>query len=258
MNNPNGQFQVEIQCPNCAKEVDFMVRQVFDWIPLKSTDYPYFVEAVEASRRPRRQINVDDKRSNHLRQDGTDKITAYGFGTCPKCYQPAILIFNSSAKNLSFLQNVDLESALVKTSFAAQYITLLGMVPSAKKYTAPSALPERISQLWLATQASLDRGDPPSRIVSECRSILDVSLKELGEVEGGRKTRIKNLRDKFILTDDLMKWANELWEDGNDAVHDIEADGSTAQQHVEFLRLFFRIVFELPAEIEAKQHIATT
>jgi hypothetical protein len=101
----------------------------------------------------------------------------------------------------------------------------------------------------------LDRGDPPSRIVSECRSILDVCLKHLGEKKDGegRKTRIQNLRDKHILTKDIAIWANTLWDDGNDAVHDISADTDVALQHVEFLKLFFRVVFELPAEIISKQ-----
>jgi len=142
---------------------------------------------------------------------------------------------------------------MAKRVFAAKYMDLVGTIPSAKSYNAPTELDENVGRLWVATQESLDRGDPPSRIVSECRSVLDVCLKKLGQTEGGRKARIDRLKVASIITNDIATWANHLWSDGNDAVHDIEASDLGAKEHVEFLRLFIRVAFELPAEVKRKQ-----
>ncbi|KII12594.1 MULTISPECIES: DUF4145 domain-containing protein [Phaeobacter] len=229
------------------------VHDVFDWQPRRTSDYPHFLQAIEAIQRNEHSAFSGDKRPNHLRADGRDKVTAYGHATCPKCAQPILLLFNSSTHNLHLLKKADPQSALAASMFAREYIELLGTIPAATEYSVPDDLPEVVQVLWPATQLSLDRGDPPSRIVSECRSILDVCLKELGETKGLRKSRIGNLKDRFLITEDIASWANELWDDGNDAIHDIQANAEDAKQHVEFLKLFFRVVFELPKEVKRKQ-----
>ncbi|MCM0751205.1 hypothetical protein DEA98_07010 [Brucella pseudogrignonensis] len=101
-------------------------------------------------------------------------------------------------------------------------------------------------ELWPHTLMSLERGDPPSRIVSECRSIMDVCLKELGATQGGRRQRIAHLKASHVLTEDLAAWGEFLWDDGNDAVHDIEATHEDARKHVEYLKLFLvsRSIFQ--------------
>lgn len=232
---------------------------MFDWRPSSEANYPHFAQALEFAQRGR-ALSAEEKRPNHQRADLHDKVNAYGFTSCPKCYQPVLLLFKSSNHNLQVLKQAEPNSPLAQTLFARQYLKLIGTIPSADTHSAPEALPKNIRDLWPATLASLDRGDPPSRIVSECRSVLDVSLKQLGATSGTRAKRIEKLKVEGKITEDIAEWANELWDDGNDAVHDIVADAEAARQHVEFLKLFFRVAFELPSEVaklKSKKSIAT-
>lgn len=72
--------------------------------------------------------------------------------------------------------------------------------------------------------------------------------------EGGRRTRIDNLAARGIITKDIATWSHDLWDDGNDAIHDLDADMDTAIEHVEFLKLFFEVAFVLPAKIAASKN----
>ena len=89
----------------------------------------------------------------------------------------------------------------------------------------------------------------PSGIMSGSRSCLDVALKALGETEGYRRTRIENLLKRGLITKSIATWSKKLWDEGSDSVHDLDADLDRAIEHVDFLRLFFEVVFRLPARI---------
>lgn len=56
-----------------------------------------------------------------------------------------------------------------------------------------------------------------------------------------------------MLTADLADWAENLWDDGNPAVHEIKGNEDKARQHVEFLRLFFEVVYDIPAQVIASR-----
>jgi hypothetical protein len=86
------------------------------------------------------------------------------------------------------------------------------------------------------------------------RSCLDVSLKALGEASGGRRDRINRLFERRIITQAIADWAQTLWKEGSDAAHDLEADMDRAIEHIEFLKLFFEVAFELPERVKAASH----
>lgn len=122
----------------------------------------------------------------------------------------------------------------------------LGIAPS-------STLPEKIRRPFQEIQEDVARKRNAPGVMAISRGCLDVALKLLKEENGGRVDRINNLRDKGLLTASLAEWAQKLWKDGSDAVHDLEATNESAAEHVEFLKLFFQVVFELPAQVVKAQ-----
>lgn len=111
-------------------------------------------------------------------------------------------------------------------------------------------LPQKIREPFQAAAEDAARHRNAAGILAVCRGCLDVALKELGQTSGGRRERIGNLAQAGLLTNGLAEWAQKLWDDGNDAVHDLEATIDKAIDHVEFLKLFFEVAFALPERIK--------
>jgi len=128
-------------------------------------------------------------------------------------------------------------------------------LPESTSYLDIRGLPPKLVEPFRELQENVAQKKLASSILQTARACLDVALKELNELSGSRKERIKNLRDTGIITVGLETWANRLWKDGSDAVHDLDASRDNAVEHVEFLKLFFQVVFALPRQIEeAKEH----
>lgn len=115
-------------------------------------------------------------------------------------------------------------------------------------------LPLKIQKPFVEIQEDSHKRRNPIGILSVARGCLDVALKELGEEKGGRRERINNLAKRGIITHGIADWAQTLWEDGSDAVHDLEATIENAVEHVEFLELFFDVAFVLPKRIASVAH----
>ncbi|WP_171380155.1 DUF4145 domain-containing protein [Brucella pseudogrignonensis] len=263
ISNPEYSFQLELDCPHCKRGVDFVVRQVFDWsIYRQEQANEFFQQAIErftADRGPViSSVGRRDPRPQLKQADAKDIVRAYGYGTCPKCHSPTIVLFKTGLRDLDYLRSVDKNSPAAMRIFSQTNIQLIGTIPTPLANTTPETAPAKVKELWPHTLMSLERGDPPSRIVSECRSIMDVCLKELGATQGGRRQRIAHLKASHVLTEDLAAWGEFLWDDGNDAVHDIEATHEDARKHVEYLKLFFSVAFDLPADVRKRRGQVTT
>ncbi len=115
-------------------------------------------------------------------------------------------------------------------------------------------VPTLVADAFRFVQEDAGRRRNAPGIMSGARSCLDVALKGLGQTTGGRRERINNLATAGLLTASIAAWAQELWEEGSDATHDLQADMDRAIEHVDFLRLFFEVAFELPAKIAAQPH----
>jgi hypothetical protein len=115
-------------------------------------------------------------------------------------------------------------------------------------------VPPIIAETFVFVQEDAQRRRNAAGIMSGARSCLDVALKHLGEIEGGRRDRINNLAAKGIITAAIAAWSQNLWQEGSDASHDLQADMPRALEHVAFLKLFFEVAFELPAKIALNPH----
>jgi hypothetical protein len=130
---------------------------------------------------------------------------------------------------------------------------LVAVYPPPQVFSAHDAVPENARVFFIEAQEDLQSGRAAAGIISKCRSVLDLCLKELRAEGAGRKARIADLRSKGLLTQSLGQWADQLWDDGNDAIHDLTGDHERARQHVTFLELFFEVAFALPAQVQSAQ-----
>jgi hypothetical protein len=126
--------------------------------------------------------------------------------------------------------------------------------PSGSALSVNKSLPDKIQKPFVEIQEDAKRRRNAAGILSVARGCLDVALKDLGESTGGRRVRINNLSEKKIVTAKIAEWAQKLWEEGSDAAHDLVADIDSAIEHVEFLKLFFEVVYALPKRIDAASH----
>jgi hypothetical protein len=118
---------------------------------------------------------------------------------------------------------------------------------------APDGLTLGIKRLYLQAAECLRRDnlDGASMLL---RKTLEVALREkFGAMPGNLSQRIRQLRERHLLTDELAAWANEIRIDGNEAAHDAEEpDRENARQMKEFLHVFLLHTFTLPAMIKAR------
>lgn len=142
-------------------------------------------------------------------------------------------------------------SAEAKPIESSRLVELLATFPRSTLVLVPEEVPTAAAEFYIEADEDLRAGRRAAGVISKCRSVLDLCLKDLNAVGKGRKARISDLRAKGLLTEGLANWAEELWDDGNDAIHDLTGDPEKAKQHVEFLGLFFQVAFQLPAQVEA-------
>lgn len=177
---------------------------------------------------------------------------AAGTSICPECQNPfgiLIRLFGgTSVANMFSAPQNDAVDAMMEEGF----IQTLPISPY--EFLPDQSLPEKIRSAFVYIQEdAIKRRNAPG-ILSGARACLDVALKDLGETSGGRRDRITNLSQKGIITKAIAEWAQQLWDDGNDAIHDLDADMDRAIEHVEFLKLFFEVAFGLPSRIKQASH----
>jgi hypothetical protein len=119
--------------------------------------------------------------------------------------------------------------------------------------TYPPEVPSEIAEVMIELEEDLRRRRNEARILSGCRSVLDVALQKLGETSGSRGDRIARLGAKGVLTSGLAEWAQKIWKDGHDGVHELQAKGHPVAEHVAFLKLFVEVAFVIPEKISASK-----
>lgn len=172
----------------------------------------------------------------------TSYFTFYSPALCPECKEYCLVkgMVYHSAEPLQRGQD-----AGVDYSDRAKVL----LVSPEPTITYPPEVPPEIAEVMIELEEDLRRGRNEARILSGCRSVLDVALQKLGETSGGRGDRIARLGAKGLLTSGLSEWAKKLWQDGHDGVHELQAKGHPVAEHVAFLKLFIEVAFVIPAKI---------
>jgi hypothetical protein len=173
---------------------------------------------------------------------------------CPECLRPfGFEVFNLQVCSVFGLVQSKDDAATDANLRGASTRTY---PPDPSAIVADVSVPEKIREQFVFIQEDARRRRNAPGILGGARTCLDVALKELGESSGGRRDRISNLAKRGIVTNGIAAWAQDLWEEGSDAIHDLDATLERAIEHVEFLKLFFEVAFALPARI-ASAHPVT-
>lgn len=177
---------------------------------------------------------------------------AAGATVCPNCSTPfGVNMRARPATAVTAMLNASSPEA-VDNAFHGATVTTF---PKSKSDIAKDEnLPLKVRDALVFIQEDALQRRNPAGIMSGARGCLDVALKSLGETDGGRRTRIDNLLARGLVTASIAAWAQNLWEEGSDAVHDLDAEIERAVEHVEFLKLFFEVAFGLPARIAQVSH----
>ena len=181
---------------------------------------------------------------------------AAGATVCPNCSIAfGITMHARAATSVTAMLNATSPDA-VENAFHGG--TVLTYPRSQSDILKDENLPPKIREAFVFIQEDALKRRNPAGIMSGARGCLDVALKNLGETDGGRRARINNLLSRGLITASIAAWAQSLWEEGSDAVHDLDAEIERAIEHVEFLKLFFEVAFGLPAKIAQASHESDT
>lgn len=113
--------------------------------------------------------------------------------------------------------------------------------------------PDPVKTAMQDAESGMQNGQSAMSIMSACGAALEQALKALGAKGSNAYKRIENLKEQGVVTGTLADWAHNVRVVRNNAVHDYEATMDQALESFEFLKLFFRLVFTMPAEIERQR-----
>jgi len=238
MVNENEVYTLDVTCPHCLSNIRPRLIEISPgWTKKINERYPFV--------RPITQNNWEYK--GEVREfSGKPRVF---FIECTECFSTSLVLTihtgykNGKSESVSMSRNGEY---LFKNGVN---LDVIDTFPNYFDIPPQIGVPERALTIFKEAHEDLTRKRDPARIISTCRSVLDVCLKDLGAQGKSRRDRIQNLLTQGKLTDSLASWGNKVGDDANYAVHDATGDHETAKQHIDFLILFFEICYSLPEKI---------
>ena len=234
-------YTIAKTCGRCHELVDFVFADTYQ----HTIRTPDELQAMRDGRiKAGRTINVQTLQS-------TDVITASAHTYCPRCKGPTMIVYRATRRDFDNICHLtrNHDGHLKGTS----PLEIIEAYPKPAEPDADPHWPEKIVRLFKDAQNMMYEKKTPSLITGACRTVLDISTKELGATNKTLFDRINKLRTDGIITDPIRDWAHSIRLDGNSAVHEGEGEENDAKEYVEFLRMFLNMTFSLPARIEAKR-----
>ncbi|WP_166793058.1 DUF4145 domain-containing protein [Budvicia aquatica] len=177
-------------------------------------------------------------------------MKAYGVATCPECESPVLIWFEC---NYGQLQQAQRSSNQAEWRYTGELPKILGTYPSPQNPDDSPYYPQGLRAIFVELQEDILMNRTPARIVSGCRSVLEVALRSLGYEKNNLISRIEQARNDGIITESMKDWSHRVRINGNEAVHELQATQEEASEFVSFLKLFLEVVFVLPERIKQQQ-----
>ena len=206
-------YQLRLKCPRCNNHADFALAAASEYRVLE------IVQGQPAQRQP----GVRHVQSHQ-------RIKGFGVAGCPLCDMPVMVVFEATIAQLNAMQT----GIGNRDQRVLANINVIETHPEGKKSSRDPAYPDEIREIFVEVQEDLAANRSPARIVSACRSVLDVCTKKLGGTGNSLSQRIDALRATGSLTQSLADWAHAVRIDGNEAIHELSATHKEAQELVEF------------------------
>lgn len=169
---------------------------------------------------------------------------------CPHCNKPSCGQIQSNTGGANFTNAVGSKDSLNSFGF-----TLVEIWPEPPKAQIPDHIPDNVGRSLAQAEANfqLDEHDEAAGVMY--RKALDLGLKAIDpSLKGMLATRIEQLGKAGKLTDELVAWAKEIKNLGNDGAHEEEA---IERKELEALRgltdMVLRYLFTLPKIVRQRK-----
>lgn len=227
-------FSVHHKCPNCNKDGNFT--------------FQFFTHYLEE--KPPRQGDLRQPKVNF--SSSGDTVKAYTVSSCSYCHAPLLLIYRMRLEVMRAIQTAIEERKHIYTGAQPE---LVASYPQVKTPLISEYYPASIIQPFRDVQEMLTLRMSPAFIITACRSILEVLLKQELQVSGKNLMQcIDQARASGLITQAMAEWAHRVRIEGNEAVHELSANAIEAEELVEFIKIFLELTFILPKRIEAAKH----
>ncbi len=192
--------------------------------------------------------------------DGNEETHGFANSQCPRCKYPALIVYKSTRKDHLAIKSMTLDEDVGILLGGTSQLTVLAHYPASKTINQDPLWPDGIRRKFADAQKMLAQDISPSIILTTCGTLLELALKELDPKDSSSSLykRIEKLHGVGVITSPIKDWAHDLRVDRNDAVHDGEGDKDSAAEYVEFLKMFFSMVFSLPKRIDEKRSVANS
>ena len=233
-------FMVNLNCPNCTRDEHFAVTEVKELF-IKSDSLASIDESKAVVTTP--SVKVTERFPDTL-------VDGWGTASCPKCFQPVLIIFKAPylpvSKSRELKDNTQLKVLLQK------HVEIIDWFPKLDIFSHP-AIPEKTRNLFRDVQKIEKQKLNPPLIVVGCRSVLEEAVKTLGGQGDTLYDKIEDLYKQGVITRILKDWATIIRKYGNKAAHEIETTQEEATEMVEFTKIFLEYTFVLPWRVEQKR-----
>jgi len=180
-------------------------------------------------------------------------VSTYAVVSCCKCHEVFVVFF----KDYETLYKAAREA--LKNWEKSVYLrpTVERTLPEPEEPPTEEVYPKKINRFLeiihrhLKTAPDLKPEDA-AVIVSNVRSVLECSLKDLGIGEEGDKLykRIEKAYEEGLITRVIKEWADIVRKWGNKAVHELEVSPEEALEAYEFMKFMLYFLYKVPAEVE--------
>lgn len=210
-----------------------------------------FAEAVDGLRNKTALSAIEAQPVDTMRRMGQPhQFTGYALGFCPLCNKPSLFLFRTTKNERD---NIVAMASSGQPFIQSADVDVFGYYPEAAQPADHPDWPDQTRKLFHDVQSLEREGGSAPLIMSGCRSIFEVLLRQLGAPEGRFKTRVDHLLQAGIITKGMAEWGAAIWKDGSGAAHEIVGTIGQAREMIEFLRMFMDMTFALPAAIDAKK-----
>lgn len=222
---------LEAECPHCAEKRGFEVFAASDF----------------TADRPLKAIKKDQTTEPcWINKNMIPDARFFAAGVCVYCHNPILVELELSDAYLDAIR----ECITSGKRYTGQKPVITRAWPQPVPPYSHPALPEKVRELFTDMQTMQKQNLAPSLIVTGCRSVLEEAVRELGGQGKTLHERISNLNTKAVVNGVLHEWAIAIKNLGNEAVHELSGDKKTADELVEFTKLFLQYTFEFPARIQ--------
>lgn len=181
-----------------------------------------------------------------------EKTRFFGSASCGVCEGTVVFVMEADRPTFTKCRT-GARLPEYRPEFLPGEFRIIETLPAAPDFNAHPSWPEKAAKPFAEVREDMRRNRDPSRIITACRSVLDVAARDLGGHGETLFNRIEDLKSQGILTAALADWAHNLRRTANLAVHEFEGSPEDAAALVSFTETFLKLCYEIPEEIEKRR-----